>query len=72
MQASRYPGYPAHKADHERLLDEIRDIMDEHDDGLIADPAATLRPRLEAWFMRHFQTEDARLHASDEGARRER
>jgi hemerythrin-like metal-binding protein len=62
MQASRYPGYAAHKADHERLLDDIRDIMDEHDAGSSPDPAATLQPRLEAWFMRHFQTEDARLH----------
>ena len=62
MQASRYPGYARHKADHERLLDEIRDIMDEHDEGPSPDPATTLRPRLENWFMRHFQTEDARLH----------
>ncbi len=25
--------YDAHKADHERLLDEIRDMMDDYEDG---------------------------------------
>jgi len=50
-----------HKNDHERLLDEIRDIMedfeasDRFDEGKLAQ-------RLDAWFSRHFETHDARLH----------
>jgi hemerythrin len=38
MQARAYPERPAHKADHERLLDDLRDIMDEvHDQGVLDD-----------------------------------
>jgi len=62
MRDHAYAGFPAHKADHERLLDEIRDIMEEHEHGRFPDLAATLAPRLETWFSRHFQTLDAQLH----------
>lgn len=58
---SGYADYPAHKADHERLLDDIRDIMDEFD----SDDAPELSewvPRLEQWFLGHFSTFDAKLH----------
>jgi hemerythrin len=58
MREHGYDQFGAHKADHERLLDEIRDMMDEFDDGKIDD----LRQRLDAWFSRHFETHDARLH----------
>ena len=51
-----------HKVDHERLLDEIRDIMDDFDDHETA--SAQLGARLEAWFSRHFETHDACLHKS--------
>ncbi|HEY7581447.1 MAG TPA: bacteriohemerythrin [Acetobacteraceae bacterium] len=63
MHSRGYAGYAAHKADHERLLDEIRTIMDEHDASEPADVIESLRPRLAVWFMRHFQTEDAKLHS---------
>ena len=33
MRDGEYAGFPAHKADHERLLDEIRDLMDDYEDG---------------------------------------
>lgn len=61
MREHRYNGLPAHKSDHERLLDEIRDIMD---GCLEADEIdqSTLVGRLDAWFSRHFETHDARLH----------
>jgi hemerythrin len=58
MRERGYDQFGSHKADHERLLDEIRDMMDEFDDGQIGD----LRQRLDAWFSRHFETHDARLH----------
>jgi hemerythrin-like metal-binding protein len=64
MRQSRYSRYDEHKADHERLLDEIRDIMEEHEHGSFADAPAFLGDRLDIWFSRHFHTHDARLHAA--------
>ncbi len=61
MRARNYDEYDDHKADHERLLNEIRDIMDEHDfSGTMDDRLLALR--LQAWFTVHFRTKDARLH----------
>jgi hemerythrin len=60
MRERRYDQLDQHKADHERLLDEIRDIMDEFEGHEIA--SAELGARLDAWFSRHFETHDARLH----------
>jgi hemerythrin-like metal-binding protein len=62
MRESGYPGFARHKADHERLLDEIRDLMEEQHAAVDADLAGNLTPRLERWFMNHFHEEDARLH----------
>ena len=62
MTERGYDQLAAHKADHEALLDEIRDIMDESE---ATDPsllAAALGPRLQTWFGDHFKTHDARLH----------
>jgi hemerythrin len=61
MRERRYDQLQQHKNDHERLLDDIRDIMDDfvnHDSVVNAELAA----RLDAWFTRHFETHDARLH----------
>ena len=61
MRERGYDQLAAHKADHERLLDEIRVIMDDFLDR--ADLARDgLSVRLDAWFSRHFETHDARLH----------
>ena len=61
MRERRYDELRQHKADHERLLDEIRDLMDEFEDTAeMRDDE--LAARLEAWFARHFETHDARLH----------
>lgn len=60
MREHGYSRFREHKADHERLLDEIRDIMDEvHERGF--DPH-DLGQRLASWFGIHFQTHDALLH----------
>ncbi|HEX7374590.1 MAG TPA: bacteriohemerythrin [Steroidobacteraceae bacterium] len=61
MQARRYLEFAAHKTDHERLLDDIRDIMDEHSDHGVLDEQA-FSNSLAAWFGDHFKTYDARLH----------
>ena len=57
-----YTGYHAHKEDHDRLLEDIRDIMD---DTLNADPqdiSDTLGARLDTWFSEHFRTLDRSFH----------
>jgi len=61
MREQNYDQYEDHKADHERLLDEIRDIMDEYEDGILVSEEDLSR-RLETWFTEHFRTRDARLH----------
>ncbi len=61
MREERYADYAAHKADHERLLEEIRDIMDEHEQGALFSEQA-LAERLGRWFSVHFQTHDAAWH----------
>lgn len=63
MRERRYDGYAAHKFDHERLLDEIRDLMDSYE-GSEDDETfrADFGDRLKAWFVDHFREQDARLH----------
>jgi len=63
MRAKRYAYFDEHKADHERLLDEIRDIMDDYEDGdSEAFDEQQFALRLGEWFTGHFRTHDARLH----------
>lgn len=61
MRRHEYDEYREHKGDHEHLLEEIRDIMDEYEDGKLLDDEELAR-RLDAWFSEHFRTKDARLH----------
>jgi len=61
MREKNYPHYAEHKTDHERLLDDIREIMDDYEDKAYFDEQQ-LAERLHAWFSRHFQDHDARLH----------
>lgn len=56
-----YSFYTEHKNEHEQLLDEIRDIMDDYEDSkLFADDV--LAQRLKTWFSVHFSTKDAQFH----------
>ncbi|MBT3237294.1 MAG: hemerythrin family protein [Rhodospirillaceae bacterium] len=62
MRDQNYPDYVGHKNDHDRLLDEILDIMDAAE---VEDPDATgtrLGERLSNWFGTHFSTYDRDLH----------
>ena len=61
MREHGYDQFPQHKAEHERLLDEIRDIMDDFRDEPEAG-SAELAHRLDRWFSHHFETHDSRLH----------
>jgi hemerythrin len=63
MARADYPGFSDHKADHELLLEQIREMMD----LFCADPELgrkTLQETLSKWFSRHFSTFDARLHGA--------
>ncbi|MCL4764920.1 MAG: bacteriohemerythrin [Hyphomicrobiaceae bacterium] len=62
MRKHRYDEYAAHKSDHEKLLDDIRDIMDAHESGVFVDYEVALGRAVRDWFVDHFKTKDARLH----------
>jgi hemerythrin len=61
MAERGYDHLVQHKNDHERLLDEIRDLMEDFSASAQFDEQA-LAKALDAWFSRHFETHDARLH----------
>jgi len=61
MRDNDYDEFADHKTDHERLLDDIRDLMDDYEDDVRVDVEA-FGKRLDAWFSEHFRTRDARLH----------
>ncbi|MDH5437232.1 MAG: hemerythrin family protein [Gammaproteobacteria bacterium] len=61
MVHRKYDQYKEHKQDHERLLDQIRDVMDAYDDDGSFDKEA-LGAYLAKWFTGHFKTKDARFH----------
>lgn len=61
MQEHKYDQYLDHKHDHDRLLDEIRDIMDAYEATHSFDEDE-FGMQLTLWFTEHFSTKDARLH----------
>ena len=61
MREHNYDEYAEHKADHEILLDEMRDIMDDYEENAFFSDDAFANA-VEKWFTNHFQTRDARLH----------
>ncbi len=63
MRDEEYVDYPVHKADHDRLLDEIGVIMDDYDSESFKDMETDLSNRLQNWFSNHFRTMDVKLHA---------
>ena len=62
MRKHQYDQYTEHKTDHEKLLDDIRDIMDDYDAGKFAAYDEALSSAVRDWFVDHFKTKDARLH----------
>ena len=59
MRDKGYDQFAEHKADHEKLLDELRDLME----GERPDSSEALSQTLGDWFAVHFRTHDARLHS---------
>ena len=60
MRDMRYTDYSAHKDDHDRLLDDMREIMDSVAGG--GDFKKTLGEAANAWFTVHFSTIDTDFH----------
>ena len=61
MRETRYMAYAEHKEDHEVLLDDLREILDQvRSGGRYAEER--LSDDLQYWFSEHFRTHDARLH----------
>jgi hemerythrin-like metal-binding protein len=61
MRKADYDGFATHKHDHERLLDELLDVIDSVDDAGRYDRPGLSRD-LDRWFSGHFRTHDAQLH----------
>lgn len=61
MRENRYALYDLHKRDHERLLDEMRYMMEAFDAGECETCNKTLQECLRDWFHKHFKVADARL-----------
>jgi len=61
MREHKYDHYQEHKADHEVLLDELRDIMDDYEENAYYNDEE-FSISIERWFSEHFKTRDARLH----------
>ena len=62
MREADYDEYEDHKADHDRLLDDIREIMDRQAGGATDEFGSELSESLKSWFVEHFKTKDPRLH----------
>ena len=60
MRTRGYPGLDQHKQDHDRLLDELRDMMEAFA-GADEPDSVELSLRLEPWFARHFHSYDAAM-----------
>ena len=63
MRERHYDALADHKADHERLLDQLCDMMDRQAAGAVLDDAQ-FGEQLAEWFAGHFRTHDARFHRS--------
>jgi len=61
MDKHGYDHYKEHQADHERLLDDIREITDEFENTSELDDQK-FKQKLNDWFQSHFKTHDSRLH----------
>ncbi len=60
MRTAAYQGFERHKEDHDRLLDELHDMMEAFA-GADEPDSVELSLRLEPWFARHFHSYDAAM-----------
>ncbi len=62
MRDQGYKAYAVHKQDHEKLLDDLRDLMDDLEQAAFTKIRETIGHRISHWFIHHFSTHDARWH----------
>lgn len=62
MKLRKYDQFEDHKADHERLLDRLLELMDSYDAENLEDTSEELSRCLKDWFVDHFKNKDSRLH----------
>lgn len=60
MRLHAYPAYEAHQNEHDRLIEELRELTGEVRDGGASD-AVRLVEKLDLWFNVHMRTTDAAL-----------
>ncbi len=60
MRGRQYDHFDSHRADHERLLGEVRKVIGGIEGGGAI--PADLPARLDSWFAEHFRGPDTRLH----------
>lgn len=63
MRAQRYAGLASHKDDHEKLLDELRDLMEAIEQSGYSGMEDSIKTRMSDWFVNHFKTQDALWHS---------
>jgi hemerythrin len=60
MRLHSYPGYEAHRLEHDRLVDALRLLKEKHAAG-VAEPTAEAAAALRDWLASHIQTLDQAL-----------
>jgi hemerythrin len=60
MRATHYGHYPRHKAKHDQLAAQVKDLMAQYDSGTLALPG-TLSKFLTDWLTHHIKEEDMEM-----------
>ncbi len=63
MREKKYAFYDSHKTDHERLLEQVRHMMEAYEEGKCADCGMSLRTCLETWLADHVRNADTALRS---------
>lgn len=66
MRNYKYTGYEEHKADHERLLEQLSLMMESFEEGMCDECGMSLRDCLEGWFIGHVAEMDSELRTLTE------
>jgi hemerythrin len=61
MREARYPGYSRHKAQHDRFIEDLLAISEEHDERGGARVAAQIDRWLSSWLREHVTQTDTEL-----------
>jgi len=55
MREKKFGSFKSHKRSHEMMLEDLRDMMDEHQENIFADHPDLLAQRLTDWLSQHFR-----------------